>query len=378
MQNTTGGVSAAQNAPQGSQFAPERIALLARLLTEKMSKAIDEIDEINDRTHLLSLNARIESARAGGEAGAAFGVVASAIKGLSEKSSQVAIQMASETQTAISELERISSELVFNMTNAHGVRLADLALTNIELIDRNLYERSCDARWWATDSSLGAALREPSTETLGHCVKRLATILRAYTVYFDLVVCDLNGKVIANGRPDTYRSVGTDCSRAAWFRAALTTKDGLEFGFEGVHASPLANGKRVLVYSCAIRDNGESSGEIVGVLGILLNWDSLAQTVVGATPIEAENRETTRVCIMDDTGLILADTEQKQLQETLDLRAIQSAVRSAKGHAALTLRNGPHHVGYAKSPGYETYATGWHSLVLQKSVSSGSAASERE
>ena len=27
-------------------------------------------------------------------------------------------------------------------------------LTNIDLIDRNLYERSCDVRWWATDSSV--------------------------------------------------------------------------------------------------------------------------------------------------------------------------------------------------------------------------------
>ena len=34
----------APEAPAGAHFAPERIALLARLLTEKMSKAIEEID----------------------------------------------------------------------------------------------------------------------------------------------------------------------------------------------------------------------------------------------------------------------------------------------------------------------------------------------
>ena len=28
----------------------------------------------------------------------------------------------------------------------------NLALNAIELIDRNLYERTCDVRWWATDS----------------------------------------------------------------------------------------------------------------------------------------------------------------------------------------------------------------------------------
>ena len=86
---------------RGITFVPERIATLARLLKEKIVRAIDEIDELNDRTHLLSLNARIEAARAGGESGAAFGVVASAIKNLSEKSSQVANTMASETQSSI-------------------------------------------------------------------------------------------------------------------------------------------------------------------------------------------------------------------------------------------------------------------------------------
>lgn len=356
----------APEAPAGAHFAPERIALLARLLTEKMSKAIEEIDEINDRTHLLSLNARIESARAGGEAGAAFGVVASAIKGLSEKSSQVAIQMANETQTAIAELERISSELVLNLGDVRGTRLSDLALTNMELIDRNLYERSCDVRWWATDSSVTDALAAQTAPSLKHCSKRLATILSAYTVYFDLILCDISGKIVANGRPEVYRSLGMNCASAEWFRAALATSSGDEFGFESVHLSPLANGKRVLTYSCAVRANGEANGEILGVLGILFHWDSLAQTILNGAPIEAERKAATRLCIVNDSGLILADTGQRQLQDTLDIRAIQTAINSAKGHANLTLNGISYLVGYARSPGYETYQTGWNSLILQE------------
>ena len=353
-------------APEGSHFAPARIAMLARLLTEKMSKAIDEIDEINDRTHLLSLNARIESARAGGESGAAFGVVASAIKGLSEKSSQVATQMANETQTAISELERISSELVANLSGLDGVRLSDLALTNIELIDRNLYERSCDVRWWATDSSVTDALTDNNPDALKYCGKRLATILRAYTVYFDLIVCDLNGKIIANGRPETYHAVGVDCSQTEWFRAALATGSGEEFGFGSVQASPLVNGKRTLTYSCAVRANGETNGGSIGVLGILFNWDALAQTVLCDTPVEAERKATTRLCFVDDSGLVLADTQNRHLQDTLDLRAIQVAISGEKGYASLALEGKNYLVGYAQSPGYETYKTGWHSLIFQE------------
>jgi hypothetical protein len=35
-----------------------------------------------------------------------------------------------------------------------GSRLPDLSLNAIDIIDRNLYERSCDVRWWATDSAI--------------------------------------------------------------------------------------------------------------------------------------------------------------------------------------------------------------------------------
>ena len=74
----------------------------------------------------------------------------------------------------------------------------------------------------------------------------------------------------------------------------------------------------------------------------------------------------TRLCIVDDSGLILADTQERQLQETLDIRAIQSAINSAKGHALLTLNGKPYLIGYAHSPGYETYKTGWNALILQE------------
>src|SRR6266571_2758733 len=37
---------------------------------------------------------------------------------------------------------------------SRGERMVDLALNAIELIDRNLYERTCDVRWWATDSAV--------------------------------------------------------------------------------------------------------------------------------------------------------------------------------------------------------------------------------
>ncbi|MFK5283867.1 hypothetical protein ACI3PL_30250, partial [Lacticaseibacillus paracasei] len=79
---------------------------------------------------------------------------------------------------------------------------------------RNLYERTCDVRWWATDSAIVNALHELDGPTAAYASQRLRVILNAYTVYHDLVICDREGKVIANGRPDIYGSVGQDVERS--------------------------------------------------------------------------------------------------------------------------------------------------------------------
>ncbi|MEI9889879.1 MAG: hypothetical protein WDN45_03890 [Caulobacteraceae bacterium] len=91
-----------------------------------------------------------------------------------------------------------------------GQRLIDLSLNAIEIIDRNLYERTCDVRWWATDAAVVDCLQDPTADKARHASKRLKVILDAYTVYLDLWICDPAGRVVATGRPDRYpRAVGT-------------------------------------------------------------------------------------------------------------------------------------------------------------------------
>lgn len=345
-----------------SSCSPERISELANLLMVKMDAAIRDICNINDQTHLLSLNARIEAARAGGAAGAAFGVVASAIQELSAKTAVVATNMASETRSAIHELDRISRVLA---THVRGTRLSDLALTSIELIDRNLYERSCDVRWWATDSSPVDALIKKTPETCQFCSRRFGVILDSYTVYFDLVLCDLEGVVVANGRPQAYRSQGHNCSGETWFQSALETKSGEEFGFQSMHQSPLVNDQRILVYSCCVRTDGDVHGRPIGVLGILFNWDALAQTIVNDVPLPGDEKARTRVCIVDDAGLVLADTHNRQLKETLQFTDRDRIFCEKKGFVLTPYEGRQSFIAHALSPGYETYATGWHALLIQ-------------
>ncbi len=341
---------------------PERIAKITAEISQELRRAISEISHVNTQTRLLSLNAQIEAARAGGATGAAFAVVAQEIEKLSKKTGDVAQNIETETQGSISELNRVNKLLA---TNVRGVRLSDLALTNIDLIDRNLYERTCDVRWWATDPSLVDALTEKNDQKTKYACQRLGVILNAYTVYYDLVLADLDGTVIANGRPDQYRSQGDSVADLPWFTTACATSNGDEYGFQTCHESPLVDNQRVLVYSCAIRENGQSFGRPIGALGIHFNWDDLAQVIVKHTPLTDQEWQRTRVCIIDDDGLVLADSNEHQLKENLQID--NKLIRAdKKGFTTSKYQGKNAMVAYAHSPGYETYATGWHSVIIQQ------------
>ena len=351
--------AAAQDVAGGLQ----EIGSLAQSVAVDFQKAMREIERINLQTKIISLNAQVEAARAGA-IGNAFGVVASEMVNLSGQTAEVTNTLVNHTHDDIQSLiVRIG-----NLGQAiRGTRLSDLAMMNIDVIDRNLYERSCDVRWWATDSSVVDALSNPDMATRDYACKRLGGILDSYTVYYDIVLCNLQGEVIANGRRETYRSIGSSQRTTDWFQTAIKTRDGTQFGFQNVHqSSTLAGGQPILVYSCGVRAGGQAKGELIGVLGIVFNWEALGQTIVKNTLISDAEKPHTRVCIVDDKCRLLADTQGCIGTETLELTQRYELFAEKKCHRVLQIKGETYLVAHALSPGFETYATGWHSLILQK------------
>jgi len=349
------------SAGQTGGSTPERISQLSAELARCIASSGSEIDQINLQTRLLSFNAQIEAARAGA-AGVSFAVVGQEMVSLSHRTAEAAARLRTESQELVGQLTGISQRL---STDVRGTRLADLALTNIDLIDRNLYERSCDCRWWATDGAMVDALASPTEAACQHASERLAVILKAYTVYFDIVLTDRTGRVIANGRPEQYKSAGTRHADAPWFRSALATASGDEFGFQTAHHSPLAGGERVLVYSCKVCRGGLARAEVLGVLGVVFRWDALADTIVRNTPVDEADKATTRACIISPDGTLLADSAGRALKDKLTLPNQAQLFALKKGFRHIEINGRPTLVGVAKSPGFETYATGWHSVILQ-------------
>lgn len=346
---------------QDKKFTLEEVVEFTDLIAEKLDAAIDKVDNINHKTHVLSVNASIEAARAG-TYGRPFGIVASNMSELSEETSKITEKMRSDTK----EILRVGALIKTQSKDFRGNRLSDLALVNIDLIDRNLYERTADVRWWATDGSVVDALTKKTHESYDFASKRLGVILQAYTVYNDLVLVDTSGNIVANGNPQKFSSVNTNVSDCPWFTSAMRTKSDNEYGFQTVHKSPLVNNDLALVYSCAVRENGDSNGQIIGVLGVIFKWESLAQTIIRHTPIDEQEKAHTRICIVDDDGLIIADSENKMLKDKFQFDKKTSLFSEKKNYLFSEYVGVECCIAHALSPGFEGYSTGWHSLIIQK------------
>ncbi len=350
------------NKSKNEGFTLERVAELAEILAARVESAIGEIERLNGQTQMIAINARIEASRAG-MAGKAFSVVAEQMNDLSGKIGVVSKKMRHESRDSIDELGNL---IKTQATNVRGTRLSDIALTNIDLIDRSLYERSCDVRWWAIDGSIVNALTSQAPEAREMASRRLGIILNSYTVYFDLVLCDLDGNIIANGRQDLYRSVGMNAKNNLWFESAMKTSSGKEFGFQTVSKCPLVNNEHTLVFSCTIRKDGDQNGSIIGVLGAIFRWEDLAQKIVKGIPISDEERNRTRVCIVDNSGLLLADSQDHVLGERVEFLAKNDLFSQIKGFTITQYKGDDCCIAHAFSQGYETYSSKWHSLIIQR------------
>jgi hypothetical protein len=347
-------------ASAGASTLPAIAALTAevnRVAGEKTRR----IQQVTGQVKILALNALIEATRAG-EHGRGFSVVAQEVRAIGAEVETVARELEAHLTGRISELQRAIAAMA---SQAQEERLVDLALNAVELIDRNLYERTCDVRWWATDAAIVSCAADPHGEANAYASERLGVILSAYTVYLDLWLCDLDGNVIANGRPDRYPGVrGQSVKGEGWFREAAGLRSGDDYVAGDIRREDRLDGAQVATYAASVREGGQANGRAIGVLAIHFDWEPQARAIVEGVRVAQEDRARTRVLLVDAQRRVLAASDQEGvLRETLAFEPngrVSGVERTAHDGAA---------IAFHRTPGYETYrGLGWYGVIVQRAV----------
>ncbi len=146
----------------------------------------------------------------------------------------------------------------------------------MDIMDRNLYERANDCRWWALTSAFREALSQPALDD-GQQRQKLTNILRTihrlYTVYSNLLVFDHSARIVAVSNP-AYTDLIGQTLQTEWVRRTLGLPDSQSYAVSAHAASPLYADQPTYIYSAAIRAPGED-GETVG--GIAIVFDAAPQ-----------------------------------------------------------------------------------------------------
>jgi hypothetical protein len=303
------------------------------------------------------MNARVEAVRAG-TVGAGFGVVAEELTRLSRDISQATQTIVANSRARGVELDQVIEHL---FTHVHDNRYCDLAHTNVDLVDRNLYERSCDVRWWATDAAIVDCAAQAGEAERALASQRLGVILSAYTVYLDIWLCDLDGKIIASGRADRYAVQGQSMAQRPWFATGKTLADGNAYGVTEVDVEPGLGHAQVATYVASVREGGAVDGRAIGLLASHFDWEPQARAIVAGVRLAPDEQQRTRVLLIDGKRRVIAASDGRGVlseKVELDTRGTAFGFHSNARHEL---------IAFHRTPGYETYAgLGWHGVIIQQ------------
>lgn len=186
--------------------------------------------------------------------------------------------------------------------------LSDAAKFAINILKRNLYERTADVGYLATDGVLQAFLAmDPDDPDLGEAredvLRRLAEYQKEYTVYDEIILLDLEGRVRAH--LDTANPISRSSDPLL---AQTLAKDPAAPGdkyVETYRATDLRPGKhKALVYSQTMLH--PETGRPLGVLCLCFDFEDEMRRIFEDL---AQGNPAILVCILDERGGVIASSD---------------------------------------------------------------------
>lgn len=238
----------------------------------------------------------------------------------------------------------------------------------IEIMDRNLYERANDCRWWALNSTFrkhlslidqGQALTPNQTKELEEI---LVYINGLYTVYTNLILYNKNGKIISVSDEKQKHLIGQMLPRTEDVQRCMKLESTQSYVVSDFHQSALYDNRHTYIYHAAVKD-WQDLHKNVGGIAIVFDSEPEFEAMLSDTrpsySIEAMNQAT--ICLFTTSdGQVISSTDPTiKIGSHLDLpNEIRHCQQGDKGSMVWQLNQQTYVVGYKMTEGYREYKNG--------------------
>ena len=249
----------------------------------------------------------------------------------------------------------------------------------VDLLDRNLYERANDCRWWALSPVLrqlvtqAYAHGDPDDELQAQATRVLEHINSLYTVYTRLMVYDRNGRILCASHPhmEDGSSVLDQHIDSATLQAVLRLNDSQSYHVSPWTAQHAGAERPTYVYHAPIRTD-DALETTVGGIAIVFNAIPELEAMLTSSLV---GKPKTHAMYVTRQGLVLASTDPATPSGSTVQLPVPQLLQVQKGASAAEIsvyQNQYGILGASVSRGYREFKTtdGYTDDVLAISMES--------
>jgi len=262
----------------------------------------------------------------------------------------------SETGTRSNELFAQSINDLYETVLASRLQDSEfLSHLLVDLLDRNLYERSDDCRWWAVTPELRVALAagRVGAASVSRITEILNYINQLYTVYTRIFVYDKQGVIIASTNPidENGSIIGTTIDDAT-LDGVLSLYNEQQYYVSPFEASSLYSDKPTYIYHAAIM--APDGIDVVGGIGIVFDATPEFNAMLLGGIAESES---IKAFYIDRQAKIISSTDpSRPVGSTLDIDPDLLSMPNGKSASRIVIRDGHYCIlGCSVSNGYREF-----------------------
>jgi hypothetical protein len=228
----------------------------------------------------------------------------------------------------------------------------------VDLLDRNLYERANDCRWWALTPALRNALAAPvQTDAMMKDITGILTYINSlYTVYTRIFVYDTSGRIIAGThlaqKGEDRALVGTSIGPAT-LQSVMALAGEQDYHVTPFSPTPMYDALPTYVYHAAIR-HPDTPGTIVGGIGIVFDAAPEFSAMLHGG---LNGKAGTTAFFINRQGHIIASTDPSRPVGTrLDIDPVVLKQENGHSFSAITVHDGRYaSMGCTVTNGYREF-----------------------